>query len=72
MGVDRDTEKAAEWYKKSAENGNRNAQYQLGRRYYFGNGVNEKKTEAVKWYQKAAEQNHAEAPIYSWRMLLLG
>ena len=37
--VEQDMEKAIEWYKKSAEQGNLNACYLLGSRYYNGDGV---------------------------------
>ena len=38
-----------------------NGQYELGKRYGSGDGVNVDKAEAVKWYRKAAERGHAEA-----------
>lgn len=44
-----------------AEQGDADAQYQIGGRYAEGNGVDEDFTEALKWYQKAADANHAEA-----------
>lgn len=37
-----------------AENGDVNAQYNLGERYYFGNGVKHSYTKASHWYRKAA------------------
>ena len=47
--------------KKSAEQGEAKAQYNLGVCYYNGNGVEKDYQEAVKWYRKAAEQGIAEA-----------
>lgn len=47
--------------KKSAEQGDAKAQYNLGVCYYNGNGVEKDYQEAVKWYRKAAEQGIAEA-----------
>ncbi len=44
-----------------AEQGDADAQFQIGGRYAEGNGVDEDFTEALKWYRKAAETNHAEA-----------
>ena len=35
--------------------------YELGKKYYHGEGVLEDKSEAVKWYRKAAEQGCAAA-----------
>jgi uncharacterized protein len=37
------------------------AQYDLGVRYYIGEGVPQGYEQAVKWYMKAAAQGHAEA-----------
>jgi TPR repeat protein len=49
-----------EWY-KAAEQGDINAQYNLGSCYYHGVGTNRNYAEAVKWYRKAAEQGHPDA-----------
>ena len=37
------------------------AQYSVGQRYDYGDGVEEDDAEAVRWYRLAAEQGHAEA-----------
>ena len=47
--------------RKAAEQGDIDAQYELGNCYYNGRGVSEDKAEAVKWYRKAAEQGHVNA-----------
>ena len=53
---------AFEWYKKAAEQGHRESQYQLGSFYYLGATLVEADTEkAINWLQKAAEQGHTEA-----------
>lgn len=44
-----------------AEQGDVNAQYNLGESYDDGQGVPEDDVEAVKWWRKAAEQGHAKA-----------
>lgn len=44
-----------------AEQGDAEAQYNLGRRYLLGEGVEKNPAEAVKWWRKAAEQGLAEA-----------
>ena len=44
-----------------AEQGDVNAQYNLGESYDDGQGVPEDDVEAVKWWSRAAEQGHAEA-----------
>jgi TPR repeat protein len=50
---------AAKWYRKAADQGHAEAQYQLGDLYY--STVNGGEAEAAKWYRKAADQGHAEA-----------
>ena len=48
--------------KKSAEQGNADAQWLLGNYYYYeGDGVPQSYSEAVKWYRKSAEQGNADA-----------
>jgi TPR repeat protein len=47
--------------KKKAEQGDANAQFQLGFRYDLGQGVTQDYKEAVKWYTKAAEQGSSAA-----------
>jgi TPR repeat protein len=46
---------------KAAELGDAVAQFNLGLRYYNGQGVLQDYKEAVKWWSKAAEQGHASA-----------
>ena len=46
---------------KKAEQGDANAQFNLGVCYYFGKSVVQNYKEAVKWYTKAAEQGDAAA-----------
>lgn len=46
---------------KAAEQGDADAQNNLGHCYQYGNGVEEDKEEAVRWYKKAAEQGDADA-----------
>ena len=47
--------------RKSAEQGNAQAQYNLGVCYAKGNGVTKDYAEAVKWFRKAAVQGHQNA-----------
>jgi uncharacterized protein len=53
-------EEMKEW-RQAAEQGDAQAQINLGLAYDFGNSVPEDDTEAVKWYRKAAEQGLAGA-----------
>lgn len=56
--VESDAEKK---YKKAAEQGDAEAQYNLGRCYYDGDGVTQNYKMAIQWFKKAAEQGHATA-----------
>jgi TPR repeat protein len=57
----RDYAEAASWYLKAAEQGQVNAQSNLGLMYAEGRGVPRNYVEAVRWYTKAAEQGDAGA-----------
>ena len=57
-GVETDSAKAAEWYRKAAEQGLDSAQYHLGRCYEGGHGVTKDLTKAAEWYQKAADKGY--------------
>ena len=59
-GVLQDNLEAVKWYRKAAEQGNANAQNNLGYMYQYGKGVPQSKLEAVKWYRKADSQGFAE------------
>lgn len=53
---------SAEELMQKAQNGDAEAQYELGVAYEDGNlGLTKNRSEAAKWYLKAAEQGHAEA-----------
>ena len=49
-----------EW-RAAAENGDAQAQYNLGRAYFYGKGVAKDEREAVRWTRKSAEQGYAPA-----------
>jgi len=51
----------AEKNRKAAEQGDAEAQCNLGKMYYNGQGVRKNDAEALKWWRKAAEQGNAEA-----------
>ena len=48
-------------YKNAAEQGDADAQYNLGVCYANGTGVEKDEQKAVEWYQKAAGQGHAKS-----------
>lgn len=51
---------AAEWYEKAALKNHAEAQFRLGRLYYFGN-LGHDHPRAAFWFRKATDQNHLEA-----------
>ena len=61
IGGSQNYEKAANYFRMSAERGFAEAQYMLGRCYYEGNGVEEDNDQAVAWLEKATKQEHARA-----------
>ena len=54
-------EKAIEWFKKAAEKGHAYAQYNIGRIYQHGEGVETDYEEALKWYNLAASNDFQAA-----------
>ncbi len=55
-GVPKDEVVAVNWFRKSADQGNAQAQRNLGSMYEYGRGVPKSETEAVNWYRKSADQ----------------
>ena len=56
-----DYQTAFKFWLPLAEQGDADAQFNLGNMYTNGHGVKQDDFEAVKWYRKAAEQGHANA-----------
>ena len=52
---------AAEWFRKAAEQGYADAQYQLADMYNTGELGNEQRSNCIPWFLKAAAQGHAAA-----------
>jgi uncharacterized protein len=61
IGLSTNFVEAINWYRKAAEQGFSEAQYNLANDYFNGNGVIEDQVEAAKWFSKAAEQGYAKA-----------
>ena len=61
QGVQQDYEEAVKWYRLGAEQGDIDAQYNLGLMYENGQGVQQDYKEAVKWYRLGAEQGGVNA-----------
>lgn len=59
-----DYSKAFEWWLKAAKQGNESAQFNIGKMYENGDGVEQNFTKAVEWYSKAAEQGDGFAQHY--------
>jgi len=57
-------EKHAEKVRKAAEQGDAQAQAQLGWKYYKGTGVPQNHAEAFAWWRKAAEQGNKSAQYW--------
>jgi len=60
-GVWCDLEKANYWFVKAAEQGDTDAQYELGLMYEKGRGVPKDYAKAAEWFSKAAAQGNTEA-----------
>jgi uncharacterized protein len=56
------------WYRKAADQGSANAQFNLGKMYDDGDGVLQDYAEALKWYRKAADQGNASAQFNLGKM----
>jgi len=63
---------AVVWYLEMAEQGDKDAQYNLGSIYETGFGVDADMKEAVNWYNKAAQQGHQMAQLKLGMMYYLG
>lgn len=60
-GVDKDINKALEYFKVCAEQGSGLGNYQLGKAYETGNGVAPDMLLAISYYKKSAELGYANA-----------
>ena len=61
QGVKQDYPQAVRWFRPAAEQGNAEAQEQLGFMYDAGRGVAKDRVEGLKWLRLAAERGNAEA-----------
>lgn len=57
----RDSVIAAEWYRRAAERGHDDAQYNLGFMYLLGEGVASDPNEGLRWLLRAADQENEMA-----------
>ncbi len=61
LGVEKDSTKALDWWRKSAAQGNAPAMYNLGYSYVNAVGVQADLALGVSWYRKSAELGHVPA-----------
>ena len=60
--VEPDNEKVAYWAERAAENGDKDAMYEIGSMYLYGRGVNRNPEKSFYWLEKSAELgNHKSA-----------
>ncbi len=57
-GISQNYINALNWYTKSANGGNADAQYMLGKMYYNGTNINTDYIKALKWFKKSESQNN--------------
>ncbi len=62
--LQKDYKKAAEWFRKSAEQGYAKAQYNLGAYYYNGTGVERNNLKAFFWFNVAHDNGDKFASAY--------
>jgi TPR repeat protein len=60
-GTNKNLTQAASWFLRAAEQGQKNAQYDLALAYYAGAGVEKNMDEYQRWLHLAAEQGLPEA-----------
>ena len=70
LSVEKDLEKAAEWYRKAAEQEYVIAQHNLGTMYEHGWGIEQSYAEAVKWYQFGVDKAYGPS-LFNLGMLYL-
>ena len=58
-----DYAQALAWFRKAADQGGALGQYNIGRMYHFGQGVQRDDALAAFWFRKAAEQGNTFAQI---------
>ena len=69
-GVPQNYKEAFKWWKLGAEQGDADAQYNLGIMYSKGRGVAQDYQEAGKYYSRSAKQNYSPAQLALVKLLL--
>lgn len=63
-GAERSSQKAFEWYSKSAAQDNKKAAYKVGMAYLEGKGAKKDYKKALKWFKKSAGKKYVRAQYY--------
>jgi len=71
-GGAKNNQEAVKWFRRAADQGYAEAQYNLGRMYAYGQGGSRDYQEAVRWYRLAADQGEAAAQYNLGYMYYLG
>ena len=61
FGLRKDALDAIEWWTMAAEQGDADSQYDLGRVYYYGDGLEQDKARGILYWQRAAMQGQSDA-----------
>ena len=64
VGITNDFHEAVKWYRKAADQGHVDAQYNLGIYHAIGIGIAKDSAEAAKWFRRAAEQGHVDSQYH--------
>jgi TPR repeat protein len=73
LGLPKNPSEAVDWYRRAAEQGNPEAQWDLALLYTKGReGIPFDMERAAEWYRKVAEQGHAKAQHFLGKMYYLG
>lgn len=67
-----DYEKALQWFRRAADQGNAEAQARVGMMYHFGRGVPRDDAEAARWYLLSANQGYGWAQLQLFNMYQQG
>ena len=70
--VEKDDLKTFEWFQRSANQGDADAQHHIGMMYHEGIGVEQDYKKAMQWYQKAADQGNQEASNRIGKLVMNG
>ncbi len=65
-GVSKDESEAVKWIRRAADQGDAEAQFELGGMYSIGAGVPQDYAETARWYGRAAEQGYVDAQFLLW------